>query len=362
MSIGVIDGLLFLVYFLPIDNIIYYAASISLKFIIVFFDKNKYTHFYYSFKNNFELYGAILFAEMLSALLNGVDPMSSVRTFAFVANISITVCFVSRDYWRGIFFVGILNALIYLFYVDSGRISDHYGRFMYFNESHFNLGTEIFMAAAFSSVFIRPGIFSLICNCLFFYCVSLMQGRAGQLSIIISMLLCVNIIIKRNNVHNGFVYVMSAIFLLIASYNYDFFYGLINDSMRMDDDQRGAGTNASGRSEYWGTAISVWFDNFVFGAGSDYPSRLGVLQAHNFFLYPFAFYGIFGFFILFFILKRIALSIFLPNFYIITPMIPMLMFNDRFINLNIYPIVLYLIILTRYDSATVFGIFDEIEK
>jgi hypothetical protein len=359
--IGVLDGLLFLVYFFNVDNFIYYVVSISIKLLIINYNYNKKIVFTHSAKNNYDFYLLVVAAELISAIYNDVGVMSSMKTVAFVVNLATTVCFVSAQYWRGLFCVGVINAFVYLMYVSVGKISDHYGRLMYFNESHFNLGTEIFMAAAFASVFIRPGIFVIACNILFFYCTNLMQGRAGQLSIAISILICFNLFRKRINISNKLLYIMLVGGLYYIIINIDIFYDLLNNAMRIDDDQRGAGTNASGRSDYWGVAINLWKENFIFGVGSDYVVRLGVIQAHNFFLYPLVFYGIAGFAILFVLLKKFFIGAFVPDLFIYLPILPMIIFNDRFINLNIYPVILYLVLITRYDEIQIFGLHDRVE-
>ena len=84
-------------------------------------------------------------------------------------------------------------------------------------------------------------------------------------------------------------------------------------------------------------------------------------QAHNFFLYPLVFYGIAGLAILFVLLKKFFIGAFVPDLFVYLPILPMIIFNDRFINLNIYPVILYLVLITRYDEIQIFGFHDRVE-
>lgn len=342
---GAIDGLVFLSYFFEVDQALFYTGTILLKVLLLSLRREGLSP---ASSSSFPFVYCLALAETASALANDVAVLSSVRIFVFCANLMITLNFVSTAYWRGIAITTIVNAGLYLSYIESGGITELFGRYLYFNNTHPNLGSEIFFGAAFALLLTRSPRASVFGAVLLFIPCYLMQGRAAELGIlsVIAMLGWQQLRQLQPVARLVGVALVSVVGLSLL-FTLDF-SSLANKVLLLDNEYRGGATDASGRSLYWATALQMWSSHPLVGAGSDYPARLGVLQPHNFFLYPLAYYGILG---------LAPLAIFMHSFFRVAlvrlghlvPFIPMLAFNDRFVNLNTYPTVMFLYVFYEYS-------------
>ncbi|MGY4330318.1 O-antigen ligase [Bradyrhizobium sp. LB7.2] len=345
---GALDGLIFLSYLFEIDQAIYYSAAIFLKVALLAIRGSGLSRASHS---SFPFLYALAIAEVISATVNDVGLISSIRIFVFCVNLAVTLSFVGTSYWRGLVLVSSVDALLYLAMLQTGRISSVFGRYIFFADSHPNLGSEIFFSAAFAALFTKTPRISLLLVALFFAPAFFMQGRAAELGILgVGSVLVWQLSKEMSEGGRLALFALVAVLALTAILTVDL-SALLNKVLLLDSEYRGESTNASGRNQYWQTALELWFNNPFFGAGSDYPTRLGTLQAHSFFLYPLAYYGVLGLAPLLIFLKKIGdLAINDQAIYIL-PLIPMLAFNDRFVNLNTYPTVMFLFVF--YQTANI---------
>jgi len=347
--IGVLDGCLFVTYLLKFDQAYFYVASIAIKLILIEVTRQR--------NSNAAVWSAVPFtvllltSETISGLLNELEWLAYIKVIVFSLNILATLNFVSEKYWRGLFLANVANGAIYLVMFQTGRIENVFGRYSYYNLVHPNLGSELLFGAAFAGLLGRRPKLLVLGLPFIFLPVFLMQGRAAELGIAAIASICGAYIFRRLGLEaQAAILVLLAVavsvFLLYVDLG-----TLVSKLLLLDDKYRGEGTDASGRSAYWGTAIQVWLDYPFFGAGSSYPSRLGVLQAHNFFLYGLADYGLLGAVLLSVFLFQLG-SVALAGYWqLVLPLIPMLIFNDRFINLNTYPTVMFLFVFAYFARS-----------
>lgn len=291
----------------------------------------------------------LIASETISSIINGVETLQSIRIYLFCANILLTLNFVNVFYWRGLFCTSLVNATLFIFASQVGALSSHFGRFYYFSDSHPNLGSELFFAGAYAGLQSKLPKTSICGAILFFACTFLMQGRAAEVGILAILL----ILAWRNTRNLGLKIfaVLAAVAIFLIALLVTDLSSIVGKVLLLDDQYRGGDSNASGRLQYWQSAIDVWLDHPLFGAGTDYSDRLGVLKAHNFFLYALANYGFLGVLtvgIFFFQLVYVAMR---KDWMLLVPFVPMLAFNDRFINLNTYPTVMFLFVFIQFRAA-----------
>ncbi|MGY3363865.1 O-antigen ligase [Bradyrhizobium sp. GM2.4] len=347
--VGALDGLVFLSFLLSMDQTIYYSAVLFLKIAVLVLRGQTPSR---ASRASIPFIYCVLILETISALINDVGILSTIRVYVFCVNLFVTLTFVSVSYWRGLLFISSIDALLYLAFLETGRISDAYGRYLFFSASHPNLGAELFFSAAFASMLSKTPKLSLLLLPLFFAPTFLMQGRAAEIGILYAVG-----IVGWKSTKNLSPLARFGTASLVAVVAFGWLMtvdvaALVNKVLLLDNQYRGENTNATGRITYWTSALDVWFSHPLFGAGSDYPTRLGTLQAHNFFLYPLAYYGLLGFSLVLIFVQRLLVVAISGRAAYIAAFVPMLAFNDRFINLNTYPTIMFVYIFYEYAQIT----------
>ncbi|MCK1625453.1 O-antigen ligase family protein [Bradyrhizobium sp. 160] len=343
---GAIDGLTFLSYLFGIEQSIYYSGTILLKIALLFIRRKNFTNAAHA---SLPFIYVLTFAEIASAIVNEVELISTVRILVFCINLFVTLNFVGTNYWRGLVLVSLIDAATYFIFVRSGNIGIVFGRYLFFSQSHPNLGAEIFFGGAFAALLTKTPRISLLTAPIFFVPTFLMQGRAAEIGIALAAGILGWQVLGRWGHHTRVLLIaLSSCAMLVVLANLDL-SDIINKVLLLDDVHRGEGSGASGRGRYWATAVTLWVENPLFGAGSDYVARLGLLQPHNFFLYPLAYYGFLGAVVLIVFMQPLVTVLLsgAPAIYLL-PLLPMLAFNDRFVNLNVYPAVLFLHVFHQY--------------
>lgn len=348
--VGALDGMVFLSFLLSLDQTIYYSGVIFLKLAILLMRGQMPSR---ASLASIPFIYCVLILETFSSVINDVEILSTVRVFVFCLNLFVTLTFVSTSYWRGLLFVSSIDALFYLAFFGTGRIDNSYGRYFFFSGSHPNLGSELFFSAAFAAMVSRTPRLSLILLPFFFAPAFLMQGRAAELGVIYAGCIIGWKSLEGLSRSTQFAVASAVVIIAFVWLMTTDVTELVNKVLLLDNQYRGENTNATGRVNYWDSALSVWFSHPLFGAGSDYPTRLGTLQAHNFFLYPLAYYGLLGFSLLVIFLQRLVVVAISGRAVYVAAFIPMLAFNDRFINLNTYPTIMFVYIFYEYAQISV---------
>lgn len=243
-----------------------------------------------------------------------------------------------------------LAAALHITMAMHGTVPSQYGRFFYFRGSHPNLGGEIAAAAGIAAAlalnvrWLLPVSAVLLADCL------LLQSRAAILAILLS--LGIRLLWSKT----GAIIAAAGAFLLLA---WLIAYGdfdpadLASSIFRLDDYYRGVGSGFAGRSARWDYALSLFFESPVWGAGLSIFGGTGERDPHNAFLFGLASHGLMS--LLFWLVLASALRTIanarLRDAAILGAGWVLLVFNDRFLNLNLYPLAYYAFIVC-YPAAT----------
>lgn len=267
-----------------------------------------------------------------------------VRAAVFVVELFVTLALVRRanlkSYMSGAAIVLVAGTLLYVAAASRGAITQEWGRYTYFNDASPNLGAEIIaMSIVVASCSFSP-IWLALAAAPSIYAVNLLQGRAAL--IVVVVVVAMRLIMSELR---PFVAPAGAVALAALAYS-GHLAPALNSALMLQDQERGMSTGFTGRDQYWGNAIKCFLDSPFIGSG------VGAnVEAHNFFLYGLCQFGalsilIFG--TLFVMFMKLAASGQKEMFGMLA--LPILfIFNDRFINLNPYPFLMY-VILFAHDN------------
>lgn len=358
-GVGLLDSAGFLQYLLNFDQTYFYLILIFLKIVVVMTSKWNLQAAVVATP----LIGTILLGLLASSAVNSVDLIDIFRVVIAAFSIILTLVIIDGDFKKysiGLAINGFIISILYILQYRSGSIFELNDRLYFFNGSHPNLGGEILsIIVILSTASLRPLAFSALTS-VSTYCCWLMQSRTSILAILLSASMYVIFwTYDRYGKTKGTVTLIlfSAFifaYLIIAANTgsggletiVDFIY---NSVFLVEDSYRGTDSGLSGRDLHWYQTLQIIDDNFFAGAGIEYPRRLDILQPHNWFLYPVALFGLFGYPVILamlFALYKVTVSN-KSELVRIAPIIVLLMLNDRFMNLNINPLGIYVYLFAR---------------
>lgn len=356
---GVLDSIGFVQYISGLDQTIFYLVIIFIKISLLMVSKWDLR----SAAPAIPLIATILLGLIISSLFNSVKLIDFARIVIALVSIILTILIIKgnfKKYSIGLAASGFSICFLYLLQYRSGSIVEVYGRSYFFNGSHPNLGGEILsVILILSTASLRPLAFSALFT-LSSYCCWLMQSRTSVLAMITTAILYTIFWTHKRfgRTHATFAVVVflffaSVIFSVEMSAGaefptkiFEFFY---NSVFMVEDSFRGASSGVSGRDLHWYQTIEIINENVFAGAGIEYAERLDILQPHNWFLYPVALFGLTGYFVIAAMLHAIS-KVATSNSEELVRIIPifiLLMLNDRFINLNISPLGIYVYLFAR---------------
>jgi O-antigen ligase len=356
MLVGLLDSASFLMYLYGIPEMPFYATILTLKLAMTVYARVDLN----GMRPALPFILITLLAIVVSTLANDVEPLSVYKSFAVLVSLSLTLALIRqhlRGYALGLSITGAVICVVYIVQVQRGMIGDHFGRMLFFGDNHPNLGGEILgMIVIMSALCLGPRLYFALAGAAS-YCVWLMQSRSGLLAILISAALYTMVsVAKAYGWRRCLIFASVAGFVLafavlagVASGTrlvisaYDFFW---NTLFLADDEYRGAGTGLTGRDHHWAEAMRIFLEHPFFGAGLDYPGRLDLIQPHNWFLYALAQFGLFGVLVVIAFLAVLVRAIWvgMNSVMVIVPVLALLLINDRFLNLNIYPLGMYVLV------------------
>lgn len=281
---------------------------------------------------------------------------------AFLAHLTLTLVIIGRlplrRYLGGAAALITAAAGLHLALCLLHRMDDQWGRFLYFGHNHPNLGGEIdavgAMAAALS---IQPRRYSLAMLAILVLDAAMLQARSAML-VGGALFLIMSVVDPRRPVQlrPAIVLALAGLlgFLVLAELGIS---GKAADALSsvflLDNQYRGLGSGASGRSDLWNQAIYLFDSSPFYGHSLDYFSQIGFIGAHNLFLHGLAQYGVMAI--------PFLLSLFYAyienfrhdrfRFIVLSLALPLFLFNDRFINLNPYPFFVYALLLAPASDA-----------
>ncbi len=279
-------------------------------------------------------------------------PDEVLRPGSFVVSFLATMCFVSQRslfiYLRSLCLTVSFFNIVYIIFAVLGKIDVTYGRYSYFAGSHPNLGSEISAMAGISANIVLRRRYSLFFSAVTYIVpIILMQGRAALLAFVISFagrLFVEFTYFARRSVANFIMTVFGGGISLLLLLPY--IVSVMSSLLLIDDEYRGGGTGFVGRDERWANALNAFYASPFWGNGLYYFESKGIESTHNFYLYGLSGYGGMSF-LMFFAIFFCMGNIYRKSkrvFIIFSPVFVLTIFNDRFINNNIYPFVFYVII------------------
>lgn len=361
--VGLLDSASFLMYLFGLPEMPFYATILGMKFALLWIARVELN----AARPALPFVIVTLLAIFFSTVVNDVEPLSVYKALAVLVSLLLTLVVIRRDlrgYAMGLSITGALICVIYIAQAQLGMIGNHFGRMLFLGDSHPNLGGEMLgMIVIMSALCLSPRLYFSLASAAG-YCVWLMQSRAGLLAILISVFVYALFNFAKTYgwmrcfviTAFGVIILIAVILAGIASGSplaisvYEFFW---NTLFLANDVYRGVGTGMSGRADHWAEAVRIFLEHTLFGAGLEYSARLNVIQPHNWFLYALAQFGILGILVAFTYVVALARAMWarLSNVVVILPTLLLLLINDRFLNLNIYPLGMYVLVFVTADAS-----------
>jgi O-antigen ligase len=284
----------------------------------------------------------------LLSLIFASEPsmQSTTQVLGFLAHISLTLMLIVEEllsYFRWIAYICATSALVYLGFAGLGQIDVVWGRYYYFNGSHPNLGSEIATAGVLCGAISLTIRRFVLLTVPMFASAFVMQGRSALLTIALVVALraareMYTTSRSRRTQWWTIIMVPFAVAALIVG------IPIVIDAMQLDNAYRGIDSGLGGRGDQWQMAWDAFMARPLTGQGLGWVTATQDLGAHQFFLYGLAEMGLLSVFVFLgmFLLAFRSFQIHGWKLVSIAPVVVMTMVNDRFINLNLYPYVLWI--------------------
>lgn len=332
---------------------LWYAITLSVKIIICLFSLNTIS---LGRLSAFSLYGVIAII-LLSCAAGGSEPNSYIRSFAFVANLFLTLSIVKRNnlslYVTTCVWVLGVSTVLYVAEVHAGVAKEVWGRFSYFGGTEPNLGSEIVAMSVVLATCVLPPVRLLLFAAPSLYAINLMQGRSALIVALVALAAKLFFGIESTQKRLIAALMIAFVGLVLFIFFFADVNAFFNAMFLVDDEYRGSSTGFTGRDQLWGAAWKYFEQSPFIGNGVGFGEKVGV-EPHNFFLYGLSQFGLLSFFIfgtilfLYFDLYRsnrqwVYGLLAIPIFW---------MFNDRFFNLNPYPFLFYVVLFAHADVSS----------
>lgn len=301
--------------------------------------------------------GGITCACLLSLIFsNGLTTFYLVQNAAFLAHLGLTLLILTHAttaaYVRTVACTVSATSVTFILMVLIGLVPDHYGRLLYFNGIHPNVGAEIATVGVICAAIayrIRPFLMLATPPIATAF---LMSGRSALIACALVLLLKAGYIVystARSRRRRSSLMILIPVACALTAY----FFPILLDAMIISDPIRGTGSGFVGRTDRWQTAWADFIDNPLTGTGLGYYAALDKASPHNFFLYGLAEMGLLSLFVfgaLAFLYARAAREHRWHAFYL-APAVILMIFNDRFLNLNPYPFVIFVLLFALSVGA-----------
>jgi hypothetical protein len=301
-------------------------------------------------------------AMILATTLDGMGPTGPyVAAAGFLAHLVVTLLLVDharlRRYLTAAGLVITFVAVQHIALTLAHKMPEAWGRPFYFGQTEPNVGGEIEAAAALGAAYAMPRLFALPLVGILAADTILLQARSAILvDAGVLVVLAAYYPRQRLTARRGLIMAVAAavgISVLGAIGAAGRFIDLSSNLLMINDPYRGLGSGASGRTDLWNWAIDLFQASPLYGHSLNYFGDIGFIGAHNLFLHGLAQYGLmslpfFGSLVAaYFILFRRDR----PRFWVLVTALPLFLFNDRFLNLNPYPFMVYVMLLASTPPA-----------
>jgi len=289
---------------------------------------------------------ALCLVSLITSQASSFGPI--VQNVAFLASLALTLLLTVDEipaYLRWQSRLIAASAAIYLLLWLNGQIVSEWGRPWYFNHLQPNLGTEIAAMGVLCGVLSLRYKELLIISAAPLVSAFVMQGRSAIIAMVLAIALrsvhefVISARSPRARIH---VLVAVPIGLTILYWTYP----LLVDAMMFDDVHRGSDTGFVGRRDLWHFAWQAFLERPLTGRGLGSYAALDLDSPHNFFLYGLAEMGLLSV-PLFLMIVTMALKAYRLHGWKVVSLVPvgvLMVMNDRFMNLNPYPFLLWVLL------------------
>jgi O-antigen ligase len=296
------------------------------------------------------------------AFATAPSPIAIAQIMGFLVHLALTLLLMVEEfpaYCRSVAYLVAGSAVLYLGFAAFGAIEVVWGRHFYFSGVHPNVGGEIATAGALCAAISLPIRRFLTLTAPMFASAFLMEGRSALLAISLSVALRGArelYTTSQSRRTQWWTLIMSpfGVVALVIGTPY------VVDAMQLDSAYRGIDSGLGGRGDQWQMAWDAFMQRPLTGQGLGWIAGTQDLGAHQFFLYGLAEMGMLAIpiFLGMILLFGRAFAIHGWKLVAIAPIFVMTFVNDRFINLNLYPYVLWLFLFvlsakTWVDQPTV---------
>lgn len=267
----------------------------------------------------------------------------------FIAHLGLSLVLLKREqvhaYTHCIAYVIALAGIIYIPMATMGFINDHFGRMLWFNDNHPNLGSEFAVVGIICAALSLPLRNFALVTAPSLVGIILMEGRSALLAAVLTILLKLwHFLSDRIKARQRRLQILSAICVAAMATLGGLPY--IMDALQLDHEYRGTETGLSGRLDRWLLAWQIFKENPLAGIGLRSFVAHDIPTPHNFFLFGLAEMGIIFapiLFVLIYLTAKAATNNGARASYLL-PAAALLVLNDRFLNLNPYPFVLLVLL------------------
>jgi len=244
------------------------------------------------------------------------------------------------------------SALFHVSLCLTHRMPSWWGRFLYFGYNQFNLGGEIEAIGCMTAALLLPRLLFFPVVAALLFDMNLMQTRSAMLTGFATILVVLLFDAHRRLTGRrtlALLFIVPIAALLVVGVGVGGQLGdAVSNVLMLNDANRGVASGGSGRADLWEWSLQLFNASPIVGHDLGYFESIGFIGSHNLFLYGLAQYGLMS--LLFFgslIYAYVVLSRSdLFRFAVMLCALPLLLFNDRFTNLNPYPFIFFILLTT----------------
>ncbi|MFP1133193.1 O-antigen ligase family protein [Asticcacaulis sp. W401b] len=351
--VGYMDTLIILSYIIGVEQTTFHFGVILLKIFLasIFYKKIHIP------RNALFFVFVVFFSILPGIVINGEDYLQLIQILGFSGQLILSCALIGKDglldYLKSIAISVSTFAVIHSVMCIFNYIPNNYGRYFYFRGFHPNLGSEIGAIGVVAAALSMRWKSTAMIVAAIVPSIMLMQGRAALLAVVLTLALRFGfegVAYMFRLRARAFPVLPTVVFLIsLALLASSLIYHVMSDVFMLNDEYRGVGTGFVGRDSHWLTAIAVIQEKPLFGAGPGYFNQRGMLSPHNFFLYGISTMGIIGFGVFlanltFLYVKMWSASKF--HGFVLAGILPLFLFNDRMLNVNPYPFVVFVVLVS----------------
>jgi len=332
---------------------LYYAVSVSCKAVLLLcFSRTVNVQ---NAKILWPFYVPIGISVLASIVMGTTNAEGVVQPVGVIVSLAMTITFLNGDnvtsYMKAFGISSVAACGLFFFQLHfvplntALGVSEVVGRYSFVFGSHPNLGGEILFTGFVSFCVARSNTTLIVAIfVVYFSALNLMESRAAMLSITTAF--CIHLYSEKLRllaVGARFVVLIAAMLVLGALCIV--FWDKVADVLLLNNQYRGLGTGYVGRDDHWEAAWETFLQSPFVGVGFGY-FRQDVVTPHSMWMGMLSMMGMMSVFIVIVIFKNSA-RVYATNyriFLLLLSFIPMTVFNDRFLNLNPYPFLLYVLL------------------